>query len=69
VGSRGRDTNESALIIHGDNDQSAPLDLRGRRTAQAIPKSQLKVYEGAAHGLFLTHRDCLTGDLLEFIRG
>jgi non-heme chloroperoxidase len=57
------------LIIHGDKDQGAPLDLCGRRTAQAIPRSQLKVYEGAAHGLFLTHRDRLTSDLLNFIRG
>lgn len=57
------------LIIHGDKDQGAPLELCGRRTAQAIPGSQLKVYEGAAHGLFLTHRDRLTGDLLNFIRG
>ena len=57
------------LIIHGDKDQGAPLDLCGRRTAKAIQGSQLKVYEGAAHGLFLTHRDRLTRDLLDFIRG
>ena len=57
-----------ALIIHGGNDQGAPLNLCGRRTAQAIPGSQLKVYEDAAHGLFLTHRDRLTNDLLDFIR-
>jgi non-heme chloroperoxidase len=57
------------LVIHGDKDQGAPLELCGLRTAQAIPGSQLKVYEGAAHGLFLTHRDRLTSDLLNFIRG
>jgi non-heme chloroperoxidase len=56
------------LIIHGGNDQNAPL-LCARRTAQAIPGSQLKVYEGATHGLFLTHRDLLNEDLLAFIRG
>ncbi|HTK06898.1 MAG TPA: hypothetical protein VL485_07010 [Ktedonobacteraceae bacterium] len=56
------------LLIHGDNDQSAPLDLCARRTAQAIPGSQLKIYEGAAHGLFLTMRDRLNSDLLAFIR-
>lgn len=43
------------LVVHGEKDQGAPLELCGRRTAQAIPNSQLKVYEGAAHGLFLTH--------------
>ncbi len=57
------------LVIHGGKDQGAPLDLCGRKTAQAIPGSQLKVYEDAMHGLFLTHRDRLTSDLLNFIRG
>lgn len=57
------------LIIHGGQDQTAPLGLCGRRTAQAIQRSQLKVYESAAHGLFLTEKDRLTRDLLTFIRG
>ncbi|MDQ2714315.1 MAG: alpha/beta hydrolase [Chloroflexota bacterium] len=57
------------LIIHGDNDQSAPLELCGRRTAQAIQGCQFKVYEDAAHGLFLTHKDRLNSDLLAFIQG
>ena len=57
------------LIIHGDKDQSAPLDLCGRRTAQAIAGSQFKVYEAAAHGLFLTHKSRLNDDLLAFIEG
>jgi non-heme chloroperoxidase len=57
------------LIIHGDNDRSAPLELFGRRTAQAIPGSQLNVYEGAPHGLFLTDTERLNHDLLAFIQG
>ena len=56
------------LIIHGDADQGAPIDLTGRRTAQAIPGSELKVYEGAAHGLFITEKDRLNTDLLAFIQ-
>ena len=56
------------LIIHGDNDQSAPLDLCGRRIAGLIAGSQLNVVEGAPHGLFLTHKDRLNSDLLTFIR-
>jgi pimeloyl-ACP methyl ester carboxylesterase len=55
------------LVIHGDSDRSAPLDMFGRRTAQAIPGSQLKVYPGAPHGLFLTHKDRLNEDLLAFL--
>jgi non-heme chloroperoxidase len=55
------------LIIHGDNDRNAPL-LCAQRTARAIAGSQLKIYEGAAHGLYLTHKDLLNSDLLAFIR-
>jgi pimeloyl-ACP methyl ester carboxylesterase len=57
------------LIIHGDKDVSAPIDLTGRPAAALIPKAQLKVYEGAPHGIFLTHKDRLNADLLGFIRG
>jgi pimeloyl-ACP methyl ester carboxylesterase len=57
------------LVIHGDKDVSAPIDLTGRPTAALIPKAQLKVYEGAPHGIFVTHKDRLNADLLGFIKG
>ncbi|HMF95256.1 MAG TPA: alpha/beta fold hydrolase [Vicinamibacterales bacterium] len=56
------------LLIHGDKDVSAPIDLTGRLTAELIPRAQLKVYEGAPHGLFVTHMARLTADLLAFAR-
>jgi pimeloyl-ACP methyl ester carboxylesterase len=56
------------LIIHGDADQGAPIDLTGRKTAEAISGSQLKLYEGAAHGLFITEKDRLNADLLALIQ-
>src|SRR5262249_44683000 len=40
-----------ALIIHGDRDNGATIDLTGRKSAKLIRRSQLKVYEGAPHGL------------------
>ncbi|NMO16281.1 alpha/beta hydrolase [Pyxidicoccus fallax] len=58
-----------ALVIHGDKDASAPIDLTGRKTAKLIPGAKLKVYEGAPHGLFVTHLDRLNGDLLAFVKG
>ena len=58
-----------ALVIHGDRDASAPIDVTGRPTAAAIPGARLVVYEGGPHGLFVTHRDRLTADLLAFARG
>ncbi|MBL1178898.1 alpha/beta fold hydrolase [Pantanalinema sp. GBBB05] len=57
------------LIIHGDRDMGTPIALTGQKTADAISGSQLKVYEGAAHGLFVTHKEQLNQDLLTFIRG
>ena len=52
-----------ALVIHGDRDASAPLGLTGRRTHALIPGSELIVYEGAAHGLPVTHAERLERDL------
>jgi non-heme chloroperoxidase len=56
------------LIIHGDRDQNHPIAITGQKTKQAIPDSQFKIYEGAAHGLFVTHKEQLNRDLLAFIQ-
>src|SRR3954454_478314 len=57
------------MVIQGDADASAPLPITGERTAELIPGAQLVVYEGAPHGLYLTHRDRLNEDLLLHHRG
>lgn len=57
-----------ALIIRGDADQSFPLALTAKKTALLIPGSQFKVYEGAPHGLFITHLERLNRDLLAFVK-
>lgn len=54
-----------ALVVHGDRDLQAPLEPCGRATAQLLPDGVLRVYEGAAHGLFITHAARLNADLLE----
>lgn len=56
------------LIIHGDNDASAPIDVTARRAAAMIAGSRLEIYEGAAHGLPITHMERLNRDLLAFVR-
>jgi pimeloyl-ACP methyl ester carboxylesterase len=55
------------LIVHGTDDQTVPIDATGRMTAQAIPHATLIEYEGAPHGLFATHKEQLTNDLLAFL--
>jgi len=54
------------LLIHGDNDTSTPIETTARKTVPLIPGCQLRVYEGAAHGLPITHADQLNADLLAF---
>ncbi|QNF32164.1 alpha/beta hydrolase [Adhaeribacter swui] len=55
------------LIIHGDDDQTVPIEASGKRTASMIPAAQYLVYEGAPHGLFYTHKERLNQDLIQFI--
>ena len=57
------------LIVHGDKDASAPLELTGAKTARLIKGSRLAVYEGAPHALPLTHSARLMADLLAFMDG
>lgn len=56
------------LILHGDMDQSCSLETTGRRVAQLIPESRLKVYPGGRHSIIGSHVDQIIGDILEFAR-
>ncbi len=56
------------LVIQGDDDQIVPLDDSGRLTAQIVPSAELKIYPGAPHGLFQTHKQQLNDDLLAFAK-
>jgi len=55
-----------SLIVQGDDDQIVPFKDAGVKQAKLIPNAELKVYEGAPHGLPTTHKDRLNADLLEF---
>ncbi|MEV8637627.1 alpha/beta hydrolase [Streptosporangium sp. NPDC051023] len=57
------------LIVHGAADQSAPVDMTGRRTAQLVPGGVYKEYPTGGHGLFVTHRERLNADILDLIKG
>jgi non-heme chloroperoxidase len=58
--------NVPSLVVQGDDDQIVPFKDAGLKQAQLIPGAELKVYEGAPHGLPTTHKDRLNADLLEF---
>ncbi|MFC4173516.1 alpha/beta fold hydrolase [Microvirga sp. GCM10011540] len=55
------------LIIHGDSDASAPLELTGRPAASLIWGARLVVYVGGPHRLYFTHRERLNRNVVEFI--
>lgn len=56
------------LIIHGDDDQIVPIADSALRSVKILKNATLKVYPGAPHGLFSTHKDQFNADLLAFLR-
>ena len=63
-----REISVPTLLIHGDNDTSTPMETTARKTVPLIPGCRLKVYEGAAHGLPVTHAEQLNADLFAFAK-
>lgn len=57
------------LVLHGDDDQIVPIADSAMLSSKLIKAATLKVYPGAPHGLFATHKDQLNSDLLKFIKG
>jgi non-heme chloroperoxidase len=55
------------LIIPGDDDQIVPIDASARRSVELVKDATLKVYPGAPHGLFATHKEQFNADLLDFL--
>ena len=55
------------LIIHGTADKTVPIDVTGEEAAKGIPGAILRKYDGAPHGLFVTHKNQLIEDLLSFL--
>jgi pimeloyl-ACP methyl ester carboxylesterase len=60
--------NVPTLIIHGTADETVPIDPTGRAAAKGIRDAQLIEYDGAPHGLFVTHKDRLHEDLITFLK-
>jgi non-heme chloroperoxidase len=56
------------LIVHGDDDQIVPIGASAHLSSRLVNDSTLKVYPGAPHGLFATHKDEFNADLLTFVR-
>jgi pimeloyl-ACP methyl ester carboxylesterase len=57
------------LVLHGDQDASAPIQLTGRKTADLLSDAALRVYPGAGHGLYASDHQAVNADILRFILG
>lgn len=56
------------LVVHGDADASAPLEITGKRVAALVPHARLLVLRGAPHGLFITHAEAVSEEILKAAR-
>jgi len=55
------------LVIHGDGDATVPLEVSGKRTAEAIEGSRLVVVEDGPHGFNVSHAQKLNRELIDFL--
>ncbi len=57
-----------ALIIHGEADQTVPIETSANKAAKGIAGSSLEVIDGAPHGLHLTHAEQLNERMVSFLK-
>ena len=57
------------LLIHGTADKNVPIDITSRAAVKGIRQAKLIEYEGAAHGVLVTHKEQVIKDLLAFLTG
>lgn len=62
-----REINVSTLIIHGDKDVNNPFEITGAKTAELMPNANVEIYEGMAHGFYITHPRRFNDDIIAFI--
>jgi non-heme chloroperoxidase len=60
--------NQPVLIMHGEDDQVAPIATTSRVAVTLLKHGTLKTYPGFPHGMATTHADVINADILAFIR-
>lgn len=58
-----------ALVIHGEDDKTVPIKNSGDRMKDHLPHATYIAYSDAPHGLFITEKDKLNRDLIDFVTG
>ncbi|KAH7157284.1 Alpha/Beta hydrolase protein [Dactylonectria estremocensis] len=55
------------MVLHGDSDTGMPLEASGQVIKEILPWTDLRVYENAGHGLYLTLADRVLKDIIEVV--
>ncbi|WP_439882642.1 alpha/beta fold hydrolase [Pontibacter sp. MBLB2868] len=63
-----RNVRVPTLIIHGDADQIVPIDTSSEQSSKEIRNNKYVVIKDGPHGLFITHKEQLNQELLDFLR-
>lgn len=59
---------QPVLIMHGEDDQIAPIDTTSRLAVKLLKHGTLKTYPGFPHGMATTQADVVNADILSFIK-
>jgi len=59
---------QPVLVMHGEDDQVAPLSSTSRLAVKLLRNGTLKTYPGFPHGMATTHADVINEDILAFIK-
>jgi non-heme chloroperoxidase len=56
------------LVLHGEDDQVAPVAATSRRAVKLLKHGTLKTYPGFPHGMATTNADVINADMLAFFK-
>jgi pimeloyl-ACP methyl ester carboxylesterase len=65
---RVRDIDAPALVIHGSDDRLVPV-ANARALARAVPRSRLRVLDGAGHLVFIERAEEVNEEVASFLLG
>lgn len=55
------------VVMHGDADASAPIEITGRKIAALLPRARLIELPEVGHGLYVTHAQQIVDELDKFV--
>lgn len=60
--------NLPTLVIHGDSDQTVPIEVSGQRTHKLVQGAELHVIAGGPHGCNVSHAEEFNHALIDFLK-